>query len=372
MPTPFLVGHIDTGICAEHPLLHGKVAHFTAIDSYGKLIDGVEAYDPDGHGSHTAGIICREAPQARLHSVAISSRGKVLLSLLAAMDVLLASPVRLLCMALGFCKYSPLFLPVVNAFREKGVLIVAAIGNKGAGKAHAPASYPGVLSLGAADETGHAAFFSGSCKDPEGLYMKPDLLAPGCNIPSAVPEHGTGKKSGTSMAAAHLTGVAARLWQQCPDARAVDIRQALLATADPLSSSRYRHQGRGVVQADQALSYLTSMKYETAETEPVPLPAFLRDQYVDPRFYDAYEWAHPDALLEAIIVPFAYKQVASGGSHQLIEEVAQDSRIMPEQVRFFKHVDMVYIQALRSFYDVLLKHPGLFVCHAVDVSIFDL
>jgi len=45
-----------------------------------------------------------------------------------------------------------------------------------------------------------------------------------------------GKMSGTSMAAPHVTGVAALLRAQCPDLTYTEIRSALLSTVDPISS----------------------------------------------------------------------------------------------------------------------------------------
>jgi cell wall-associated protease len=58
-----------------------------------------------------------------------------------------------------------------------------------------------------------------------------DLFAPGVDIISAVPNDAFAKKSGTSMAAPQVSGVAALLWSRRPDSTAGDIRKAMIRSA---------------------------------------------------------------------------------------------------------------------------------------------
>ena len=65
--TGVVVGHLDTGIAAQHPLLQGKTLAFKDFTT----VPQVEAYDDQGHGTHTAGSIAADsgvgvAPGAKL------------------------------------------------------------------------------------------------------------------------------------------------------------------------------------------------------------------------------------------------------------------------------------------------------------------
>ena len=54
-----LVGHLDTGVAAEHPALRGAVAHFAEFDRMGRAVQpsSPEPYDSDEHGTHTAATL---------------------------------------------------------------------------------------------------------------------------------------------------------------------------------------------------------------------------------------------------------------------------------------------------------------------------
>src|SRR6266508_6911139 len=51
------VGHLDTGVDAEHPALKGRVAAFAEWDLLGRRVEGAAPHDSDQHGTHTAGTI---------------------------------------------------------------------------------------------------------------------------------------------------------------------------------------------------------------------------------------------------------------------------------------------------------------------------
>jgi subtilisin family serine protease len=87
-------------------------------------------------------------------------------------------------------------------------------------------------------------------------YVKPNLLAPGVDIPSAGPGGGLQTRSGTSMAAAYVAGVAALLWQANPRATVDEVEKALLTTCDPLSEATGCRYGRGLINPARALDAL--------------------------------------------------------------------------------------------------------------------
>ena len=114
--------------------------------------------------------------------------------------------------------------PLARAIRlceEQGILIVAAAGNEGCACPHVPAASPTVLAVGAADLAGNPLGFSNWSE----LYRGHGVLAPGDALAGAAPGGQTHRASGTSMAAALVSGVAGLLasWQ-LRLGRSIDVR----------------------------------------------------------------------------------------------------------------------------------------------------
>jgi subtilisin family serine protease len=112
---------------------------------------------------------------------------------------------------------------------QRGILTVAAAGNSGTDTPGFPASYylPNVISVAATTRTDALASFSSFG------HATVHLGAPGASVLSLVPGEGLGIKSGTSMAAPHVTGVAALLAADDPGRGWVDIKNRILAGGDP-------------------------------------------------------------------------------------------------------------------------------------------
>ncbi len=87
---------------------------------------------------------------------------------------------------------------------ELGVVVVAAAGNEGGSEPRFPAAYPSVVGVGAVDRAGRA--FPRSNRGP---WV--ELLAPGVEVLSTVPGSAFAFGDGTSLAAAHVTGLLAVL-----------------------------------------------------------------------------------------------------------------------------------------------------------------
>src|SRR5699024_4391806 len=83
--------------------------------------------------------------------------------------------------------------------------------------------------------------------------MKPDVIAPGVNILSTVPE-GYEALNCTSMAAPHVTGAAAVLKEAHPDWDASQIINALKTSAKKLDDADPVEQGAGTVQIEEAIN----------------------------------------------------------------------------------------------------------------------
>ncbi len=129
--------------------------------------------------------------------------------------------------------------PAVEALRAAGIMMVVSAGNDGPECSTAgtpPANYDASYSVGATTGAGQITSFSS--RGPVGNLHKPDIVAPGSEIPSALPGGGYGTASGTSMAAPHVSGVIALVWSANPELIGqIDLTERLLcetATPQPL------------------------------------------------------------------------------------------------------------------------------------------
>jgi thermitase len=94
---------------------------------------------------------------------------------------------------------NPLLERGVVRLEELGLVVVAAAGNEGREAERYPAAYPSVIGVGAVDRDGKR--FSSSNR---GAWV--ELYAPGVEVLSTVPGSAFAFGSGTSLAAAHVTG----------------------------------------------------------------------------------------------------------------------------------------------------------------------
>ncbi|MGQ5259378.1 S8 family serine peptidase [Micromonospora sp. ZYX-F-536] len=131
--------------------------------------------------------------------------------------------------------------PATAALDAAGIFVVAAAGNTGpwcASIDDPPAPYPDVLTVGAVDAQRRVAEFSARGPVPGGLH-KPDVLAPGVGVVSAMPGGGYAALDGTSMATPQVAGVVALMWSANP-ALVGDLprtRQILRDTATPAEAT---------------------------------------------------------------------------------------------------------------------------------------
>ncbi|MGA2904018.1 MAG: S8 family serine peptidase [Candidatus Korobacteraceae bacterium] len=149
------------------------------------------------------------------------------------------------------CSYDTL-QSIVDAVRAAGIFLVAAAGNDGPACStieYPPAIYASSVTVGATDSSNNIASFSsrGPVTIDGSNRTKPDLSAPGVDIRGAVP--GNGYESGwdgTSMAAPHVTGGVALLWQAKPSldgnvsATEATMEHAAQHLTDPVASGNCR------------------------------------------------------------------------------------------------------------------------------------
>jgi serine protease AprX len=290
------VAVLDTGV-TRHPDLGSRV-----LGRVDLMPDG-DGYDRYGHGSHMIGVIAGDgaasggrwagaAPGASVLPVKVAGwNGATDVSaVLAGLEWIAAHReryrIRVANLSYGTDSSQKYLEDPLNHAVERlwdaGVLVVVGAGNRGDGgsKIEKPGDDPLVVTVGAADTRGTAALgddkvapFSSHGPTGEGI-AKPDLVAPGVGIvshraPSATvdrlrPTARVGeqyfKGTGTSQAAAVVSGVAARMFDADPALTPDEAKAALVGTASPALAGR-PGAGAGLVNAAAAVGAVLDGAY---------------------------------------------------------------------------------------------------------------
>lgn len=204
------VAVIDTGIDLEHPDLKQNIA-----GGYNTLDPAAPPLDDNGHGTHVAGVIAAVdnragvvgvAPQASLYAVkALDAYGMGYLSdLIEGLDWCIRNGIEVVNMSLGTAEENQSFREAIKRAYEAGVVLVAAAGNEGQGADTVtyPARYPETLAVSAIDANNRMPPFAS--RGPS-----VGVLAPGVGVYSTWPGRRYRSLDGTSMAAPHVSAVAA-------------------------------------------------------------------------------------------------------------------------------------------------------------------
>jgi len=133
----------------------------------------------------------------------------------------------------------------INYAHEKNCILVASAGNSGSNVEY-PARYENVIAVGANDQLGDVCDFS--CRG-EGL----DLVAPGIDIYSTIPNENYELKHGTSMSAPHVSAVAAMVRSVRPDFSPDQVEVCIINTAYKPSSYNINDYGAGILDAYEAM-----------------------------------------------------------------------------------------------------------------------
>ncbi len=123
---------------------------------------------------------------------------------------------------------------ILNAITQgrngKGCVVVFASGNDGSGVSYPADSHPDILTVGAVNDNGMLAMSN------YGPLL--DLVAPCCCY-STMPGNQIGYKSGTSMAAPHVAGIAAIVLSVKPGLTGQEVRDIIEKTAKKLGQFNY-------------------------------------------------------------------------------------------------------------------------------------
>jgi subtilisin len=257
------VAILDTGIDLDHPDLWRNIK-----GGINTIKPHKSAEDDNGHGTHLAGTVAAVdndfgvigvGPEISLYAVKfLNKKGKGWLSdLIDALDWCIDNKIQVVNMSFGSLEENQSFHDAIIKVHRAGITMVASAGNNGedSGLIEYPALYPETIAVSAIDR--NDGFASLSSFGPQ-----IDLTAPGVDICSTYKTAFYGTMSGTSMAAAHVTGTVAllitispwggydldhdKVWD--PD----EIRKRLMDTAGNLGLHSHQ-QGAGIVQASRAL-----------------------------------------------------------------------------------------------------------------------
>ena len=154
------------------------------------------------------------------------------------------------------------FRPDVAAWMAAGILPVFSAGNsgvEGVGSVGTPGAFPESLAVGATDISDLIAYFS-SHGPSFWEETKPEVSAPGVNVRSSVPGgYYEGGWSGTSMAAPHVSGLAALLLSANPNLTVDDLEAFIRHTARDLGTPGLDNvYGAGRIDAYEAVRWAST------------------------------------------------------------------------------------------------------------------
>jgi hypothetical protein len=246
-----LVAVLDSKIDTRHPDLAGVVAD--EVDVLGG------AAPPHLHGTGMAGAIAAHAklvgvaPKVKLLAVRAFTGEKqtaqsTTFNILKGLDWAAGRGARIVNMSFAG-PADPMFRDMLAAAHKRGIVLIAAVGNAGA---NSPPLYPAadrnVIGVTATDADDKLMLQAN--RGPQVA-----VSAPGVDILAPAPDGGYQITSGTSIAAAHVSGVAALLLARNPKLKPDDVRRVLVHSAHAVAGKR-NDTGAGVVDALGAVNSL--------------------------------------------------------------------------------------------------------------------
>ncbi|GLQ47156.1 serine protease [Dyella lipolytica] len=218
---------VDTGVDVTHPDLQGRIG-----DTHNEVDGDVSSFNHDSHGTEVAGIIAADAdnhqgivgmapksvvslykacwyPQAAHSGARCNS-----FTLAKALAAIIDTNARIINLSLGGPP-DPLLGKLLDQLLSQGRIVIAALPPDGS-RGGFPDNAPGVI----------AVRVSSASTAPPGV-----LSAPGTDILTTQPGGGYDFTSGSSMAAAHVSGIAALLLSLAPKLDARTVHDLLLRSS---------------------------------------------------------------------------------------------------------------------------------------------
>ncbi len=266
----------DTGIQKNHPDLVVAGGYLALMSPPYHRRSRDDWDDDNGHGTHVAGTVAASgailgvAPGAQLYAVKVLDRSGsgTFSTIIAGLEWCIENEMDVVNKSLGASSGNQSLHDAIKAAHGAGIIIVASAGNSGPGEntISYPAAYPETIAVAACDSADGIASWSSRGGEKGDV----DLTAPGVQVKSTWNDGGYRTISGTSMAAPHVSGVAALVIEETGGVGPEEMWVLLTGTAEDLGRP-FNAQGYGIVRADLALG---------AEAEPAP--AFFRLSNLDP------------------------------------------------------------------------------------------
>jgi thermitase len=255
-----VIAILDTGIDKTQKDLVGKV---TAEVNFTNSPTTDDIY---GHGTHVAGIIAAWAgsstgvdglaPDCRLMNVKVADDQGRFDSSVAAKGINWAVDhgANIINISLMSTEPSSAMERAIEYAWNKGVVVVAAAGNLVGNKIVYPAYYSNCIAVAATNNNDCVASWSS-----QGSWV--DVAAPGVDIYSTLPENKYGYESGTSMAAAYVSGLAGLIFTMESDRNGNslvndEVRATIENSCDGLNNSAVK----GRINAYHAVSSTLTSK----------------------------------------------------------------------------------------------------------------
>ncbi len=278
-----IVAVVDSGVAYENYMEYCRATDFeddVFVYSYNFITGNEHANDNEGHGTHVAGTIAQKtgnnfgvagiAPYCKIMPVKVLNESGQGNSDDVADGIRYAADhgAKVVNLSLGSEYYIQDIKNACDYAYSKGAVVVAASGNDGESKKFYPAAYQKVIGVGAVQYDKTRTYYSNY-----GDYI--DLVAPGGNgyldqnndyfgdliiqqsfiFPFYCQFTMLGSQ-GTSMAAPHVSGVAALLWSLGIVQSPADVEKILIETADDLGPDGWDEQyGYGLLDAEKATTY---------------------------------------------------------------------------------------------------------------------
>ncbi len=261
--TNIIVGVLDSGIDYTHPDLIDNIwTNWDEIPNNGidddnnGYIDDIHGWDfynndndpmdDHGHGTHVAGTIGAVSDNGvGVTGVAWDVRMMALKFMgfdgsgptsgaVSALEYANNMGVKITNNSWGACGYSQTLYDIIAAADTIGALFIAAAGNDATNNdnnPHYPANYDldNIISVASTDRNDMLSTFS--CYGINTV----DIAAPGSEIYSTIPNNGYENKSGTSMAAPHISGSAVLIWNKFPGFTHEQVKSQILGSSDNIN-----------------------------------------------------------------------------------------------------------------------------------------
>ena len=266
------IGILDSGVLTTDEI--GMADHLNFIGEDDDII--VTYQDYTGHGTGVAGIIGAKLdgkgivgvnPNAELYSLRVFGEenkapvSRIIEGIMWAID----HDIDVLNMSFSTDVDSKALHYAIQQAYAAGIVMVAAAGNE-AGTVQYPAAYEEVISVGSVNQKQTLSDFSATGDNL-------DVVAPGEDILSTSYLWGYMAADGTSLSAAHVTGLASLILQQNPSLTPAQVKEVIRQSAIPLGENC----GSGMVNGKNAYALLASgqpiepgMEPEISLEEDVP------------------------------------------------------------------------------------------------------